>query len=59
MAALQIDRYVVERLIGQGAMGKVYLASDPKLGRQVAIKVLPREAQCALPCILLGGNSKL
>ena len=44
MAALQIDRYVVERLIGQGAMGKVYLASDPKLGRQVAIKVLAASA---------------
>jgi eukaryotic-like serine/threonine-protein kinase len=37
---LRIDRYQVERLIGQGAMGKVYLATDPKLGRQVAIKVL-------------------
>lgn len=37
---LRIDRYEVQRLIGQGAMGKVYLATDPKLGRQVAIKVL-------------------
>ncbi len=37
---LRIDRYEVQRLIGQGAMGKVYLALDPKLGRQVAIKVL-------------------
>ncbi len=37
---LRIDRYQVERLIGQGAMGKVYLANDPKLGRQVAVKVL-------------------
>lgn len=38
--ALRIDRYEVQRLIGQGAMGKVYLAFDPKLGRKVAIKVL-------------------
>jgi serine/threonine-protein kinase len=44
LAGLQIDRYTVERLIGQGAMGKVYLASDPKLGRQVAIKVLAANA---------------
>ena len=37
---LSIDRYEVERLLGQGAMGKVYLARDPKLGREVAIKVM-------------------
>jgi serine/threonine-protein kinase len=37
---MQIDRYEVKRLLGQGAMGKVYLAEDPKLDRQVAIKVL-------------------
>ncbi len=37
---MQIDRYVVKRLLGQGAMGKVYLAIDPKIDRQVAIKVL-------------------
>jgi serine/threonine-protein kinase len=36
----QIDRYTVKRLLGQGAMGKVYLARDPKIDRQVAIKVL-------------------
>jgi eukaryotic-like serine/threonine-protein kinase len=38
--SLRIDRYEVQRLIGQGAMGKVYLARDPKIGRQVAIKVM-------------------
>jgi serine/threonine-protein kinase len=37
---MQIDRYEVKRLLGQGAMGKVFLAEDPKLDRQVAIKVL-------------------
>ena len=37
---LQIDRYEIQRLIGKGAMGKIYLARDPKLGRDVAIKVL-------------------
>jgi eukaryotic-like serine/threonine-protein kinase len=37
---MQIDRYEVKRLLGQGAMGKVYLAIDPKLDRKVAIKVL-------------------
>jgi serine/threonine-protein kinase len=37
---MQIDRYEIKRLLGQGAMGKVYLATDPKLDRKVAIKVL-------------------
>src|SRR5262245_26395047 len=32
--------YVVEREIGRGGMGIVYLARDPHLDRHVAIKVL-------------------
>ena len=35
-----IGRFRVEKLLGEGAQGKVYLAGDPKLDRQVAIKVL-------------------
>ena len=33
------DRYAVERLIGRGGMGEVYLARDNLLRRDVAIKV--------------------
>jgi len=35
-----IGGYTVVRLIGQGGMGRVYLARDEKLRRDVAIKVL-------------------
>jgi eukaryotic-like serine/threonine-protein kinase len=35
-----IGRYVVRSLVGRGAMGEVYLANDPELNRDVAIKLL-------------------
>lgn len=35
-----IGSYVVEREVGRGGMGQVYLADDRGLGRKVAIKVL-------------------
>jgi eukaryotic-like serine/threonine-protein kinase len=35
-----IGRYEVTRVLGQGAMGRVLLARDPVLNRDVAIKVL-------------------
>ncbi|HEX4809932.1 MAG TPA: serine/threonine-protein kinase [Bryobacteraceae bacterium] len=36
-----IGRYELQRLIGRGAVASVYLANDPLLGRQVAVKVVP------------------
>jgi serine/threonine protein kinase/formylglycine-generating enzyme required for sulfatase activity/dienelactone hydrolase len=37
----RLGPYVIERLIGRGGMGDVYHCVDSRLGRNVAIKVLP------------------
>ena len=39
----KLGRYEIHSLIGVGGMGEVYRASDPKIGRDVAIKVLPAD----------------
>ncbi len=36
----EFGRYKIERELGRGAMGVVYLGKDPKINRQVAIKML-------------------
>lgn len=37
----KLGRYEIRSQLGAGGMGVVYLARDPKINRDVAIKVLP------------------
>lgn len=41
----RLGRYVIEKRIGRGAMGAVYLAKDPRINRPVAVKAIPIEKE--------------
>ena len=43
MIGKQLAHYEITGLLGKGGMGEVYRARDGKLGREVAIKILPAE----------------
>ena len=48
MIGTSLGPYKIIEQLGAGGMGEVYLGEDTRLGRKVAIKVLPDEVSLAL-----------
>ncbi len=50
MVGKTLGHYLILEPLGAGSMGEVYLGEDTRLGRKLAIKVLPEEfGSCIRP----------
>ena len=40
-SGVRFNQYIILSQLGSGGMGEIYLAQDTRLGRRVALKLLP------------------
>ena len=57
MIGSRLAHYQITHHLGSGGMGEVYQATDLKLGRSVAIKILPKSSR-ATPIAWRGSSAK-
>ena len=55
----RFERYDIEALVGRGGMGEVYRATDSRLHRPVALKVMRTDHDAALAVSEAGGTARL
>ena len=55
----QVGRYVIKSLLGSGGMGVVYIARDPELDRDVALKLVRAQVSGPGPTAVSDGRRRV